>query len=83
MFPALETELKQEVGTRPFQELHRNPIQGQKVDCDGMLVQPEVQFVVGFWGGRMGSVAQVGMTHSVALELAVLFLPLLPWSWDY
>lgn len=52
MFPALEAELKQEVGTLPFPKLHRNLILDQKVRCGGMLVQLEDCFVFDFWGGR-------------------------------
>ncbi|XP_072615058.1 cytosolic carboxypeptidase 2 isoform X11 [Vulpes vulpes] len=33
MFPALETELKQEVGTLPLRELHRNPVLLDQKTC--------------------------------------------------
>lgn len=45
----------------------------------------EVRFVVGFLGGRLGSMAQVGLELIVAqttLEPAIL-LPLVLWCWYY
>jgi hypothetical protein len=42
MFPALETELKQEVGSHRPAELHRNPALDQKVHSgEGTLAQLE------------------------------------------